>query len=92
MVAETTANSKQVKKVKFSSRFPHLSFTLEHGVRGEVICTFREGSIYKVYELVNGEAIFIDCSDRGVWDDMKTRHVRNTAAALAAKLTARKAA
>lgn len=80
------------KKIRYSSRFPHLFYTLELGVKGEVLVTFREHGIYKTYQLINGEAIFVDCSDRGIWDDMKTRHVRNTAQALAAKLTAKKAA
>ena len=80
------------RKLRHSSRFPHLSYELSFDARGQVVAHFQEHHIFRTYILADGMAHRIDESDRYNWDHVKDRHVCQTAGALAAKLTTRKAA
>lgn len=56
------------RKVKYSSRFPHLSYELSYDARGQVVAHFKEGHAFRTYILAEGKAIRIDESDRYSWD------------------------
>lgn len=79
-------------KVKESKKFPGLTYELRKTANGFSV-EFTNGCAFEAYELVNGRAVWVDCSDRDVMPAPMLAHCRETARALAAKLTtARKAA
>lgn len=79
------------RKTRESSKFPGLSYTLTMGRKaGEFFVTFEHGMADDTFLLAEGRAYWVECSDKGTMPAAMLTHCRETAHALAARLTARK--